>query len=214
MHSVFSSSPGVAREVDGNPQITFPEAAAQMQELLERCKEKRDAVETSTREMRALEAQTESLARWVEAQSDPTDTSATRMTFQFQLRLFEQLKSLPKGRISIQDCDAENEKSLARCIQLTFEAYGWDVENSSGLPTKNRGEEITFVVAPGPVDFSTAGVYMALQSAGARLNCQVDLEQPENEALLCVHRISCMPKLLPAPNKISDCAETPLKKSA
>ena len=198
------------------PEWEISGAAAQLEDLLIRCRDKRQLIDVTNDEISVLETQTRALGSWLQMQAPtPEDSPATRMKIDLQLRLFEQLQTLPKGRIALVNCDRENEKSLASFIQLTFEAFGWSVELHPILRPTHCGEEITFVVAPGAVNYSVAAIYMALQSAGIRLHSQIDFEQAEDCALLCVHRISSIPKLLPTPkNSASESTATPLKKSA
>ena len=205
-----------AAAISMQPEWEISGAAAQLEDLLVRCREKRRLLETTNAEIASLESQTSALGKWLHSQSPtPGDSPATRMKIDLQLRLFEQLRTLPKGKVALADCSPENEKSLASFIQLTFEAFGWSVELHPTLRPTHCGEEITFVVAPGAVNYSVAAIYLALQSAGIRLHCQIDLEQPEDCALLCVHRISSLPKLLPPPkSSASELTATPLKKSA
>ncbi len=208
--------PEPAPQIALQPEWNIPGAAAQLEDLLTRCREKRRLLETTNEEIASLESQTRALGNWLQMQAPtPEDSPATRMKIDLQLRLFEQLQTLPRGRIALVDCDPQNEKSLANFIRLTFEAFGWSVELHPILRATHCGEEITFVVAPGAVNYSVAAIYMALQSAGIRLHSQIDLDQPEDCALLCVHRISSLPKLLPPPkNATSESAVTPMKKSA
>ncbi len=186
--------------IESDPPVTFSSAALQLQKLLARCKEKRKLLEGTYREISELEAQGQSLTNWIQTQEPlPEGTHASRALFNLQSRLYEQLLSVKKGDVAILDCSASDEKSLAHHIRLTFEAFGWSVEFSRSSRSSHCGEEVTFIVAPGPVSYSVAAIYMALQSSGIRLHSQIDLDQAEERALLCVHQISHMPKLLPSP---------------
>ncbi|MEO7933569.1 MAG: hypothetical protein ABIT76_10465 [Chthoniobacterales bacterium] len=195
---------------------TVPGAALQLQDVLARCKEKRQLLEGIHREISELEAQAQSLSYWIQTQDPlPEGAHASRALADLQSRLYDQLLPLIKGDVSILDCSASDEKSLAHHVRLTFEAFGWSVEFSRGSRGSHCGEEITFIVAPGPVSYSVAAIYMALQSSGIRLHSQIDLEQAEERALLCVHQISHVPKLLPPPKTpAAEKAVEDLKKSA
>ena len=182
------------------PVWTLPSAALQLEEILRSYKAKRLLLDGAQREIEDLEAQARSLGQWLQTQeSSPEDVCSSRVLIDLQARLFDQVSTLKKGYIAILDCNESQGKTLAHSIGLTFEAFGWTVDYLAGPRAPHCGEEITFIVAPGLVQYSVAAVYMALQSSGFRLHSRIDLEQKEEHALLCVHRVSNLPRLLLSP---------------
>ncbi len=177
-----------------------PDAAGELEKLLLLCKEKRAQIESVQAETSALEARAEALGEWLLTQKTALDQTPSDRAQTGQLtRLFTFLRPLRQGAISILDCDSGNEKSLAHHIRLAFEAFGWTVNFNAGSEPTHCGEEITFIVAPGPVDYPVAAVHIALQSAGFRLHSRMGVDQKEDSVLLCIHQISPIPRLLPAP---------------
>jgi hypothetical protein len=196
--------------------LTVQTAATHLEDILTRCKEKRRALVEMQEEIVELEARARSLGHWLQTQQmSPEDLRSTRVLIDLQSRLFEQVQGLQKGYVVIVDCAPPQEKSLAQSIRLTFEAFGWSVRFERGERAAHCGEEVTFVVAPGPVSYAASTIYMALQSAGIRLHSQIDLEQPEEIAVLCVHCVSHIPKLLPAPkHAVAQKSPEPLRQIA
>jgi len=193
---VEPGSESLPSQPDGD--LISSSVSGKLQEILSCCREKRSLLSKTTAEISALEKQMNALSILLREQ-DLSLKPPEKAAVELQTRLFDQLLTLEKGCIDILDCDSPQEASLAAALRLTFEASGWAVRFSQAELNSHCGEEITFVVAPGQVNYQTAAVYMALQIAGARLHSQIDLSQPENHPLLCVHRISQIPKLLPTP---------------
>lgn len=192
------------------PVWTRPAAALQLEKILQSCKEKRLLINSAQQEIEDLEAQARSLGNWLQTQeSSLGDLRPTRSLVDLQARLFDQLRTLKKSHIAILDCDGNGDKTLAHCIGLTFEAFGWTVDYLTGTRSPYCGEEITFIVAPGLVQYPVATVYMALQSSGFRLHSRIDIEQKEEHALLCVHRVSNLPRLLPSPPNLEELKSVP-----
>ncbi|HEX8373427.1 MAG TPA: hypothetical protein VF585_11640 [Chthoniobacterales bacterium] len=186
-------------ESQPDPVPGSPDAARQLEDALTICKEKRQLLARTQQEIDEIEMQARSLGQWLQSQeATPEDRGCMRPLFDLHARLFEQVRPLKRGHISIVDCDAGNEKTLAHFVRLTFEAFGWSVDFERGTRTSHCGEEVTFTVAPGPVSYPSAAIYMALQSSGIRLHSRIDLAQPPEHVLLCVHQVSKIPKVLPA----------------
>jgi len=196
--------------------FTLPSAAAHLADILRQCEVKRSLIESSRADLLALEEQAQSIGQWLRAiENPPDDLRSTHAAIALQMRLFEQLRRIGAGRVALLDMDEANAQSLARFVVRTFAAFGWQMELGHVPCPPHVGEEITLVVAPGPVTRPVADLHLALIRSGVRLHSRIALEQPADHALLCIHRVSSVPRLLPHPGiSQGEKSTEPLQKSA
>lgn len=196
--------------------LTLPAAAEHLADILRQCEVKRHVIETSRADLAALEAQAQSIGNWLRTvENPPDDLRVTHAAVGLQVRLFEQLRRIPPGRVALVDTDEGNAQSLARFVVQTFMAFGWQIEPGDAPIPPQSGEEITLIVAPGPVTRPVADLHLALIRSGVRLQSRIALEQPADHALLCVHRVSSVPRLLPHPGAAEvETRAASIKKSA